>query len=100
LVGAHHKLHETLGAANPRLIQREMFRNGSVAASVAKRSHGRDAAKTGRQWWRLYTNSLRDIFGYLGCGNRPDRLLQNRYFSQARMNVCQVVGAARSGFSE
>ena len=75
LVHPHHKLHETLGEANPRLIQREVFRNGSVAPSAAKRSHG--AAKTGHQWWRLSTNNLRHIFGHLGCGNGPDRLLQN-----------------------
>ena len=33
LVRAHHKFHGTLGAANPRFIQREVFANGSVKAS-------------------------------------------------------------------
>jgi hypothetical protein len=34
LVRAHHKLHGTLGAANPRFIQREVFANGSVKPSA------------------------------------------------------------------
>jgi hypothetical protein len=34
LVRAHHKLHGTLGAANPRFIQREVFANGSVKTSA------------------------------------------------------------------
>ena len=34
LVRAHHRLHGTLGAANPRFIRREVFANGSVKTSA------------------------------------------------------------------
>jgi hypothetical protein len=65
-----------------------LFRNGSVTPPAAERSDGFDAAKTGRKWWRFNAkNALSATFGHLACGNGPDRLLQNRYFAQARMNV-------------
>jgi hypothetical protein len=49
LVRAHHKLHGTLDAANPRFIQREVFENASIKPSAEYRPHRLDSAETGQQ---------------------------------------------------
>jgi hypothetical protein len=82
LVRAHHKFYGTLGAANPRFIQREVFANGSVKASPEWWSHHLVASETGRQAGRpTGKNGLKNVFRHLGRGNGGDRFFENRYFA-------------------